>query len=115
MSCDLDLDAHAIERECLDANASQYWLMVRAVFSKIANQVLSRFHVQKVAADLVDLLPALPAGLLQGVLDVRKCLVDLLAQVAWNLLGNAVPSACFHVVRFHKRTCSGGIDLEQDC
>lgn len=93
VSCNLYLDPHAIKCQCLDANPSQQWLMVRAVFTKISNQVLSRFHAQKVAADLVDLLPALPAGLLQGMFDIRKCLVDLLAQSAWNLLGNAVPSA----------------------
>ena len=94
MSRNRNLDAHA-ERQALHPHGRQQRLMVRTVFPKVADEM--PFHVERhhVAADLVDLLPALATGLLQGMLHVGKSLVDLLAQVARNLLGGAVPSACF--------------------
>ena len=81
MSHDLNLYLHIIESQLLHSNPSQQRLMIRAVFSKIADNMQIRFfiHCCKVTADFIDLLPTFSAGLLQSVFDVCKGLVDLFA------------------------------------
>jgi hypothetical protein len=80
MRLHLNLNPHP-ERQILHPHGRQQRLMIRAVLAQVADQVLRTLHIHgdDVAADLVDLLPALAAGLLEGVLHVGEGLVDLLA------------------------------------
>jgi len=46
-----------------------------------------------VEARLVDLVPALPTSLANGMFDVVKSLVDLLRKLVWILFGGTIPAA----------------------
>jgi hypothetical protein len=53
--------------------------VIWTVLPQITHEVFHPLRVQRrrIAAHLVDLRPALPTRLLQGMLDVREGLVDL--------------------------------------
>jgi hypothetical protein len=80
MCLNLNLNLHP-ERQRLHPHTRQHRLMIRTVLPQIAYEMLHPLGIQRrrIAAHLVDLRPALPTCLLQGVLDVREGLVDLRA------------------------------------
>lgn len=100
MRHNLNLNLHIFKRQILHADRRQQRLMVRTILLQIADDVARIVHVErgKVAADFVDLVPALAAGLLEGVFNVGEYLVDLLAEVGGDLRGEAVPATFFRVL-----------------
>jgi hypothetical protein len=78
-----------------DANACQDRAMVRQPLLQVPDRSHHRrlTKVGEVKPDLVDLGPALSAGMLEGVVDVCKGLIDFVVEVTGNLTGRWVPAA----------------------
>ena len=69
--------------------------MIFASFLHVANDwfrdIINRYC--NVKARLVDLVPAFPTSLANGMFHVVESLVNLLRKIFWILLGRAIPTA----------------------
>lgn len=79
MRHNLNLNPHIILAQPRNPNTSPNRLMVRTILPEIPHHRRQRLvvngHMVRVHAE--DLVPAVPAGVAQVVLDVREGLVDL--------------------------------------
>lgn len=95
MSNDFDLNSHLRKTKLVHTDAGQNGAVVRRPLFKVPDRGHHGLfaEVSKVEPDLVDLGPALAAGVIQGVFDVGKGLVDFLVEVGGDLAGLRVSTS----------------------